>query len=38
MEKIDQANSLLMQARMQAYLIESPDSNDSYGETFERLI
>ena len=23
---------------MQAYLIESPDSNESYGETFERLI
>ena len=37
MEKIDQPNSLLLQARMEAYLIEKPDS-DEIGAAFERLI
>lgn len=37
MEKIDLPNSLLLQARMEAYLIES-DSSGSFGEAFERLI
>ena len=37
MEKIDQPNSLLLQARMEAYLIETPQ-NENYGEAFERLI
>lgn len=39
MEKIDRPNSLLVQARMDAYLIETPEtSEDNYGESFERLI
>ena len=37
MEKIDQPNSLLLQARMEAYLIEKPEQNE-IGAAFERLI
>ena len=39
MERIDRPNSLLIQARMDAYLIETLEaSEDNYGESFERLI
>ena len=38
MEKIDKPNSTLLQARMEAFLIESAEETEHFGGAFERLI
>jgi len=38
MERIDRPNSLLFQARMEAYLIEQPAATVIFGKAFEKLL
>mmetsp|Transcript_7731 Transcript_7731/g.9294 ORF Transcript_7731/g.9294 Transcript_7731/m.9294 type:complete len:166 (+) Transcript_7731:1400-1897(+) len=38
MERIDKPNSLLFQARLEAYLIESESDSDNFGVAFKRLL
>lgn len=38
LEKIDRPNSLLFQARMESYLIESNQDTEDYGQAFQRLL
>ena len=38
MERIDKPNSLLFQARLEAYLVESVDHSEQFGVAFKRMI
>lgn len=37
-EALDRPNSLLFQARLKAYLVETPEESKGFGKAFEELI